>query len=103
MPQQTIPDDLDQVLGALTKLLASAGNISGVKILANARASIHDTEYDGIDGGQTGYTIYLEIPQPLYHQLKGKQNEVEELFRSRSQEISRLYDHEWISGFVITT
>jgi hypothetical protein len=103
MPAQGLQNDLDKVLGALANLFASDGDTRAIAILALAHATIQETDYDNWDGGQTGFTIYLEIPQSLYHQLKGQQDEIEESFKERAKEISRLYEHEWIVGFVIST
>lgn len=103
MPVQSLELDLEKVLGALANLFASDGDTRAVAILALGKTSILQTEFDGWDGGQTGFTVYIEIPQNLYHQLEGKQNEIEESFKERSMEIVRLYDREWIAAFVITT
>lgn len=103
MAKRTLAADLDKVLGALTNIFVSAGDTRAVAILAMSKARIEETDYDGWDGGQTGYTIYLEVPQALYWQLDGKQTEIEGLFKTRAQEIERLYDREWITAFVIST
>lgn len=99
----SIANDYDKILGALANLFATDGDTRAVSILAQATATVRDTEYDNWDGGQTGFTFYLEIPQSLYHRLDGKQGEIEESFKKRSEELSRLYNNEWIAGFVITT
>ena len=88
---------------ALTNLFASDGDTRAVAIIALGKATILQTDYDNWDGGQTGFTVYIEIPQNLYHQLEGKHGEIEETFKEKAKEIVRLYEREWIAGFVITT
>lgn len=102
MPE-SIEQDLEKILGALTNLMAADGNTQAVKILAAGKASTKETDHDGWNGGQTGYTVYIEIPQHLYYELNGKQNDIEGEFQNRVTEITRLYDGQWIAGFVITT
>lgn len=103
MPQNSIVDDLNKVLGALTNLLASAGDSEAVRVVAAGKSSIKETDHDNWNGGQTGYTVFLELPQQLYQQLDGKQNDIEERLTEKVRELTRLYDGEWIAGFVITT
>jgi len=103
MLARSLEADLDKVLGALTKLFASDGDARAVAILALATPSIAQTEHDNWNGGQTGYTVYLEVPQTLYHQIGTELANIEQLFQERVKEIARLYEREWISTFVITT
>jgi hypothetical protein len=103
MPHNSLVDDLEKVLGALTNLLASDSDPEAVKVVAVGKSSIKDTDYDNWNGGQTGYTVYLEVPQRVYHQLAGKHDEIERRLTDKVREITRLYSGEWIAGFVITT
>ena len=48
------------------------------------------------------YTVYIQLPQALYSQLRGTQEELEAEFRERATEITRLYDSEWIEEFVVS-
>lgn len=98
-----LAEDLDKILGALTNLLAASGNAQAVKILANGKATIEQTEFDNWNGGQYGYTIYIQIPQKLYHELDGKHGDIEAAMYESSKELSRLYERDSISAFVITT
>jgi hypothetical protein len=98
-----IERDLEKILGALTNLFASDGNTRAVAILAMGSASIKQTDYDNWDGGQNGYTIYIQVPNTLYDQISSDLQAIEESFKEKSQAIARLYEREWIAGFVITT
>jgi hypothetical protein len=100
---QSLEQDLEKVLGAVTKLFASDGDERAVAILAMSKARIEQTEYDRWEGGQYGYTVYLEVPQSLYEQIGEKLDEIEEGFRNRVASIQRLYVNEWISKFIIST
>src|SRR5689334_2425928 len=102
MPQ-SLEQDLERILGALANLLASDGNTRAVSVIANGKATIRETEHDNWDGGQSGYTITIEVPQQIYQQLDGRQNEIEETLSTRAREFSRLYTGQWIAGFVVTT
>ena len=102
MPE-SIVQDLYKILGALANLFASDGNVQAVKILANSQHAIRQTDSDGWNSNEAGYTIYLQVPQQFYHELGGKHTELEQTLRLRAMELSRLYDDEWIVGFVITT
>jgi len=95
--------DLDKVLGALANLFASDGDTRSVAILAMSKPRIEQTDYDRWDGGQTGYTIYLEVPQSLYDQIASDLDGIEQSFRDRASAIVRLYEREWVSRFVIST
>ncbi len=103
MPQNGIVNDLEKILGALANLSASDGDTKAVAILALGKVTIKQTEYDRWHGGVTGFTIYIEVPQTLYHQLDGELNSIEEVFTNKSNGIVRHYEGECIDGFVITT
>ncbi len=71
--------------------------------MALGKARIEQSDYDGWDGGQYYYTIYIEVPESLYSQLKGEQDKIEDSFKERAAEIVRLYESEHIAHFVIST
>jgi len=98
-----LEQDLEGILGALANLCADAGDARAVAILAMGKPRIEQTSSDNWNGGQYGYTIYLEVPQTLYYQLEGKQTDLETTLMEKSHEITRLYDRESIDAFVITT
>jgi hypothetical protein len=104
MPATGLEADLDKVLGALTNLFASDGDARAVALLALATPSILETDSRS-DWGQhyTGFTIYLQVPQNLYHQVGSDIQKLEEQFTDRIREIVRLYELEWVQSFVITT
>jgi hypothetical protein len=99
-----IERDLDKVLGALANLFASDGDARAVAILAMASASVAQTGYESNWNERTYFfTVYLQVPQTLYHQLGTDLESIEEQFKERVREIMRLYTDQWIEKFVITT
>ena len=103
MIDRSLSDDCDKILGALANVFADEGNTRAVAILALGEATIKQTNYDGWDGGQYGYTVYIQIPQQLYWQMKGEQIAIEEDFCKKVQQITRLYSNESIDAFIIAT
>lgn len=103
MPVNGLEEDLDKVLSALADMCASAGDTTAVAILAMSTPSIRQTNFDGWDGGQTYFTISLELPQSFYRQLEGRHDEIANTLKERVKDIERLYEREWIDAFEITT
>ncbi len=107
MSQDTISADLEKILGAIANLFADDGDARAVAILAAGNATIKQTDYAYADSRDPGegpvYTVYIQVPQALYSQLRGRQEELETKFREKVREITRLYENEWIAGFVFST
>lgn len=103
MPEMTLEADIEKILGALSNLFASDGDARAVAILAMGKARTEMTDSDNWNGGQYGYAVYLEIPHALYDQVRDQVEEIETAFCEKAKSITRLYEREWISGFVIST
>lgn len=104
MATQSIEADLEKVLGALTNLFASDGDTRAVAILAMSTASIRATDSDtSWSDLSTGYTIYLEVPPTLYEQIGTQLDDIEAQFLEKARPLARLYEHEWIAHFAIST
>lgn len=103
MADLALEADLDKVLGALTNLFAGAGDARSVAILAMGKPRIEKTGYDGWNGGQYSYTVYLEIPHTLYDQVSDQLNEIEAALQEQARSITRLYESESIEAFVVST
>jgi len=93
--------DLEKILGTLAKLFATDGNVREVSVLAMSKATIVQTHQESWNGGVYGYTIYLEVPEGLYHQLGGDIYKIQGALKNRSKDITRLYANEWIEAFTI--
>jgi hypothetical protein len=98
-----LTEDLDKVLGTLACLFGNEGKAREVAILALSQPTIEQTEYDRWDGGQYGYTIYLKVPDTLYHQLLSEIEQIEDLLKERANQLIRMYENEWIAKVKITT
>jgi hypothetical protein len=102
---KSLTDDLDKVLATICRFFADEGKAREVAILAEAKASIEQSNYDNWNGGVYGYTINLVLPEFLYQQL-GAVKDIEQLekaFLDRATDISRLYENEYIEHFKILT
>ena len=96
-------DDLEKVLGTMARLYGEEGQAREVAILALSKPTIEQTDYDNWDGGQYGYTIYLEVPDTLYHQLGKEVEKIEASFKDRVNQVTRLYQNQWVQAFTLTT
>ena len=101
--QRSLTADLEKILGALASLFAHEGNAQIVAILTYSRASIREVDYDNWNGGTYGYEIHLESPAHFYVQIVEKQKQIEEVLKEKAQNITRLYENEYIRSFAIIT
>ncbi|HYT89622.1 MAG TPA: hypothetical protein VEL76_13025 [Gemmataceae bacterium] len=53
--------DIERILATLTRFFADEGTAREVALLALSRHRIEQTSDDNWDGGQYGYTVYLEV------------------------------------------
>jgi hypothetical protein len=95
--------DLEKVLATMARLYSDEGAAREVAILALSAATIRQTDYDNWNGGQYGYTIYLEVPDHLYHQLGDEVAAIESSFTERANQVTRLYEDEWVQAFTLAT
>jgi hypothetical protein len=100
---KTLVPDLEKILGTLASLFSEEGKTREVAVLAMSKARIEQTNYDNWNGGQYGYTVYLEVPETLYTQLVDQHSEVEKILQEKVCNICRLYENEWIDAFVLAT
>ncbi len=56
---RNLTEDLDKVLATICRFFADEGMAREVAVLAHAKATIQQTNYDNWNGGVYGYTIYL--------------------------------------------
>jgi hypothetical protein len=95
----------DGVLGALARVFAGDGDTLGVALLALAKAKIEQTDFDNWDGGQYGYSVYLEVPENLYRQLlavKDEDRDYAKLIAHRLNQLTPQFRNERIDSVSIT-
>jgi hypothetical protein len=99
----SMKDDLEKILGALARLFAHEGKSNEVAILTHSKARITQSSFDNWNGGTYGYQISLQLPTHLFAQVADRLEFFEKSFSSRAENISRLYENEFIEGFIIVT
>lgn len=102
MPR-SLTDDLDKVLATMCRFFADEGKAREVAILAHAKATIQQTNYDNWNGGIYGYAIYLEVPEFHYQQLGTDIEKLEKIFNDKAKDITRIYENEYIESLKILT
>ena len=99
---RNLRDDLEKVLAAMAQLYADEGQAREVAVLALSKATIEQTDYSDENGGLYTHTIYLEIPDTLYHQLGREVAKIEDAFKVKANQVTRMYSDELIEAFAIT-
>lgn len=95
--------DLEPLLATLARSFAIEGNAREVALLATGTASIEQTDFDNWDGGTYGYTVYLQVPAPLYAQLEAERDKLEEKLKERLANLVRGRGNVWIQACQIST
>jgi hypothetical protein len=87
----------ESILGTLARLFASEGAAREVAILAHSAPELIETGYDNWNGGQTFYTLYLNIPLALYTQIEKSADELEKKILERLQVLLKQHDNEHVT------
>lgn len=61
-----LPFNNEELSGSIAGVLMQMGHALEVGILATATSSLDESSYDNWNGGTTGYTLTLSVPQNLY-------------------------------------
>jgi hypothetical protein len=91
--------EIERILATLVRFFADQGQAREVAILALSRHRIEQTSYDNWDGGQYGYTVYLEVPGHLYAQVGQERAKIEEILKQKGNDLARLYPGDGFDGF----
>lgn len=95
-------NDPSPLLGTVARLFAKDGSTKEVAILANASATIEQTDYDNWNGGTYKFAIYLQIPHWLYSQVESEMKEIEKHILEKIHPILLSYPNEDINEVLIT-
>jgi hypothetical protein len=87
----------------MTRLLSAEGRATEVALLASGSATIEQTDHDEWNGGQYGYTVTVEIPEPVYLEHRDSLPTVEEFLANWAKELTRVYGNQWIQSFKFIT
>lgn len=97
------PKNADALIATIARLFAADGAAREVAILAAANASIEQVGYDNWDGGQTFYTVRLEVPVWLYSQFDdGRREDLEKLILAKLQPLLRGFPSEHVDNVLLT-
>jgi hypothetical protein len=99
MPDKDLKADIERILATLVQSFADEGRAREVALLALSRQRITQTSYDNWDGGQYGYTVYLEVPGHLYAQVGKGREEIERCLKDRGNDLTRMYPSDHFDGF----
>ena len=91
-----IEQDVEALIATIANLFAEKGQAREVAVLAAAKASISETDYDNWDGGRSGYTITLALPTPLFSRLSSEREEIQTSIRAEAASLMRVYPATWL-------
>ena len=84
-----LPFNTESVVSTLLSLFHHQKRNAIIKILANAKASIEETEYDNWNGGTYYYTLYLETPVEIFASIESSLSKYEKEIESKLQVVLR--------------
>lgn len=103
MPQTgKFEEDIDLLIQNVARLFAHEGNAKLVSILAFSKISTAQTGYDNWDGGKYIYSVYLEIPQPIYLEITSEIDNIANTVQEKLQVFMRQYGDIWLGCIVIS-
>lgn len=100
---QGMTEDFEKVLATAANYCAGEGKAREVAILAVSRPRIEQSEYDGWDGGQYGYTVYFEVPSALYGQIAADTSDIEGFLKTLLNQLTPMYPNEGVVKVVLCT
>jgi hypothetical protein len=100
-PSTAFPQSADAVVATLTELFRLQKNQAVCVVLENAKARIEETGYDGLDGGQYYFTLFLDLPLNLFAPIEGEVPRLENLIAKKLPTVLRNTGNMWLSKVVI--
>lgn len=95
-------DDIGLLIQNVARMFASEGDAKFVSLLAHSEISAQQTDYNNWDGGQYGYTVYLEITLSLYTQIKDEIEDISEEIKRKLDTFMHTYEDSWVSKVAIS-
>ncbi len=96
-------DNPDPFVATMARLFATDGAAREVALLAAARATIQQVDYDNWDGGQNYYVLRLEVPVALYSQFDDSRREdIENSISAKLQPLLRGFPSEHVNHVLVT-
>jgi hypothetical protein len=94
--------DIDLLMQNVARLFAYEGNAKFVSILSYSNISAAQTGYDNWDGGKCIYSVYVEVPQPIYLEISAELDSVAKTIEEKLGTFLHKYDGTWIGGVAIS-
>src|SRR6185369_13412870 len=91
------PKSADAVVETLTELFRLQKNEAACEVLDNAKARIEETGYDGLDGGQYYFTLFLDLPLNLFARIEVDVSRLEKLIAKKLPAVLRNTGIMWLS------
>lgn len=96
------PISADAVVATLTELFRLQKNQAACQVLDNAEARIEETGYDGLDGGQYYFTLFLDLPLKLFAPMEAEKSGLEKLIAKKIPSVLRNTGNTWLSEVAIS-
>jgi len=96
------PKSADAVVETLTELFRLQKNEAACEVLDNAKARIEETGYDGLDGGQYYFTLFLDLPLNLFARIEVDVSRLEKLIAKKLPAVLRNTGNMWLSQVAIS-
>lgn len=82
-PKFELPQRIERVLAALSKLYAQEGQRQKQEIVVNAQARVHEAwSSDNWNGGTYGHALYLALPESLYLAAVRQKDDIQSQIKS---------------------
>lgn len=96
------PRSADAVVATLTELFRLQKNNAVCEVIENAKARIEETGYDGLDGGQFYFTLFLELPLRLFARIDPEVSRLEKIISKKIPTVLRNMGNMWLSEVAIS-
>lgn len=96
------PQSADAVVATLTELFRHQHNDAACEVLENATARIEETGYDGLDGGQYYFTLFLDLPLKFFARIESDVSQLEKAIAKKLPTVLRNTRPMWLSEVAIS-
>jgi len=94
--------DIDLLIQNAARLFLYEGNAKLVSILSYANISAIQTDFDNWDGGTAIYSVYLDVPQPIYLEIHAELEAISKTIEEKLGTFLHRYDRTWIGRVTIS-
>lgn len=94
-----LKEDIERVLATLVRFYADEGHVLEVSLLALSQHRLEQSSSDNWNGGQCGYTLYLQVPGHLYAQIGRDREKIEKTMMEKGNDLARMYPGDHFDGF----